>query len=56
MIQPIMKDILFFNQKSEPATEADRQVEKDLQDTLAAYRGGLPFTGRNHYLRRKTIC
>ena len=27
MIKPIMRDIFFLNQKSELATEADKQVE-----------------------------
>lgn len=36
MVRPIMKDIFFLGQKSEPATEADRQVITDLLDTLAA--------------------
>lgn len=36
MIQPIMKDIFFLQQKSEPATQLDVQVGQDLQDTLAA--------------------
>ena len=36
MIQPIMKDVFFLQQKSEPATEADRQVIVDLLDTLRA--------------------
>ena len=34
MIRPIMKDIFFLNQRSEPATEADKQVAVDLLDTL----------------------
>ena len=38
MIKPIMKDVLFLGQKSEPATKADLQVGLDLQDTLAAHR------------------
>ena len=38
MIKPIMKDVLFLGQKSEPATKADLQVVIDLQDTLAAHR------------------
>ena len=38
MIQPIMKDVLFLGQKSEEATERDRQVCVDLRDTLAAHR------------------
>lgn len=36
MIKPIMRDVLFLNQKSEPATEADAQVIVDLLDTLKA--------------------
>lgn len=38
MIKPIVKDILFLSQKSEPATAADLQTAQDLQDTLAAHR------------------
>ena len=40
MIRPIMKDVFFLRQKSEPATKADLQVGKDLQDTLQANRAG----------------
>lgn len=40
MVKPIMKDIFFLGQKSEPATKADLQVGKDLMDTLAANREG----------------
>lgn len=36
MVRPIMKDIIFLNQKSEPATRADQQVVTDLLDTLKA--------------------
>ena len=36
MIRPIMHDPFFLAQKSEPATEADRQVITDLMDTLRA--------------------
>lgn len=36
MIQPIMKDIFFLQQNSEPATQLDVQVGQDLQDTLVA--------------------
>lgn len=36
MIRPIMRDVLFLNQKSEQATEADKQVVQDLLDTLKA--------------------
>lgn len=36
MIQPIMRNELFLNQKSEPATKVDKQVVQDLLDTLKA--------------------
>ena len=36
MIKPIVKDIFFLGQKSEPATKQDLSVGQDLQDTLAA--------------------
>jgi peptide deformylase len=36
MVRPIMKDLFFLNQKSEPATKADQQVVQDLLDTLKA--------------------
>ena len=36
MVKPIMRDPLFLSQKSEPATEADKQVVQDLLDTLKA--------------------
>ncbi len=36
MIKPIMHDPFFLAQKSEPATEADRQIITDLLDTLRA--------------------
>lgn len=36
MVKPIVKDILFLQQKSEPATKADEQVILDLLDTLKA--------------------
>ena len=40
MVKPIMKDVFFLGQKSEPATKVDLQVGKDLQDTLQANRAG----------------
>ena len=40
MVKPIIKDVFFLGQKSEPATKADLQVGKDLQDTLQANRAG----------------
>ena len=36
MVRAIMRDPLFLAQKSEPATEADKQVVQDLMDTLKA--------------------
>ena len=40
MVRPIMRDVLFLGQKSEPATQADMQVVRDLLDTLQANRAG----------------
>jgi len=40
MVQPIMKDVFFLAQKSEPATQEDNQVVTDLLDTLKANRAG----------------
>ncbi|MCR5100881.1 MAG: peptide deformylase [Butyrivibrio sp.] len=36
MVKNIVRDPLFLQQKSEPATEADKQVIVDLMDTLKA--------------------
>ncbi|MCR4901454.1 MAG: peptide deformylase [Butyrivibrio sp.] len=36
MIRQIVRDPFFLQQKSEPATEADKQVITDLMDTLKA--------------------
>ena len=36
MIRPIVRDIFFLGQKSEPATKADIQIGTDLEDTLNA--------------------
>ena len=38
MVQPIIRDIFFLRQPSDPATPADLPIGKDLQDTLAANR------------------
>ena len=38
MQQAIVKDILFLQQKSVPATKADLFLAQDLQDTLLAHR------------------
>ena len=37
MVKPIMRDIFFLNQLSEPATESDRKTGMDLLDTLKAH-------------------
>ena len=34
MVKKIVRDPMFLKQKSEPATEADKQVITDLLDTL----------------------
>ena len=36
MVKQIVRDVFFLRQKSEPATKADLQVGRDLQDTLEA--------------------
>ena len=36
MIRPIIKDIFFLGQKSDPATKQDLSVGQDLMDTLKA--------------------
>ena len=36
MIRPLVKDVLFLGQKSEPATKQDLPVGQDLMDTLRA--------------------
>ena len=40
MIKPIMKDVIFLGQKSEPATKVDLQIAQDLLDTLKANEDG----------------
>ena len=40
MIRPIMKNVMFLAQKSEPATQDDMQVVRDLLDTLKANEDG----------------
>ena len=34
MIKPIVKDVFFLGQKSDPATSQDLQTGQDIQDTL----------------------
>lgn len=40
MVKPIMRDLFFLRQRSEKATEADRQTAIDLLDTLKAHEDG----------------
>ena len=40
MIRPIMKNVMFLAQKSEPATPDDIQIVRDLLDTLKANEDG----------------
>lgn len=37
MIRPIMRDVMFLKQKSEPAGKEDKQTAIDLLDTLKAH-------------------
>ena len=55
MIRPIMKDIFFLNQRSEPATEADKQVAVDLLDTLKAHEEGCVGMAANMIGVRKRV-
>lgn len=55
MIKPIVRDVLFLGQKSEPATKADMQVAIDLQDTLKANRAGCVGLAANMIGVKKNI-
>ena len=55
MIKPIVKDIFFLGQKSEPATPDDKQVITDLLDTLAFHREGCVGLAANMIGVRKRI-
>ena len=55
MIQPIMRDIAFLQQKSLPATQADRQVALDLLDTLKAHESECVGMAANMIGVRKNI-
>ena len=55
MIRPVIKDVVFLNQKSEPATEADKQVVQDLLDTLKANEEGCVGMAANMIGIRKRI-
>ena len=55
MVRPIMRDVLFLGQKSEPATQADVQVVRDLLDTLQANRAGCVGMAANMIGMKKRI-
>lgn len=55
MVKPIVKDVMFLGQKSEPATADDRQVITDLQDTLKAHRDGCVGMAANMIGYKKRI-
>lgn len=55
MVRPIMKDILFLQQKSAPATKADLTIATDLQDTLKAHRNECVGMAANMIGFRKNI-
>lgn len=55
MIKPIVKDIMFLGQKSEPADKGDMQIAKDLQDTLAAHRDSCVGMAANMIGYRKRV-
>ena len=40
MVREVVHDVLFLGQKSEPATQADKQIAIDLLDTLKAHEEG----------------
>ena len=55
MIKPIIHDPLFLAQKSQPATEADRQIISDLLDTLRAHLHGCVGMAANMIGERKRV-
>lgn len=55
MVKPIVKDVMFLGQKSEPATADDRQIITDLQDTLNAHREGCVGMAANMIGYKKRI-
>ena len=55
MCDIFVKDTFFLSQKSEPSTEKDVEVIKDLQDTLAAHREGCVGMAANMIGVRKNI-
>ena len=55
MVKKIVRDPMFLQQKSEPATEADKQVIQDLLDTLRANQEHCVGMAANMIGIKKTI-
>ncbi len=55
MVKQIVRDVIFLGQRSEPATKADLQVGRDLQDTLKANRDRCVGMAANMIGVRKNI-
>ncbi len=55
MVKPIVKDVMFLGQKSEPATADDGHIITDLQDTLKAHRDGCVGMAANMIGYKKRI-
>ncbi len=54
-VRPIVKDVRFLSQKSEPATPEDRQTARDLLDTLKAHEADCVGMAANMIGVRKAI-
>ena len=55
MIRQIVKDVLFLEQKSEPATKEDKSIVTDLIDTLKANLDSCVGLAANMIGLKKTI-
>lgn len=55
MVKQLVHDPMFLAQKSEPATEADKQVITDLMDTLKAHLDGCVGMAANMIGVKKNI-
>lgn len=55
MVQPIIRDVFFLAQKSEPATKEDLPIGRDLMDTLQAHREHCVGMAANMIGRKKNI-
>ncbi len=55
MVKPIVKDVMFLMQPSQPAQAADIPTAKDLMDTLLAHKGHCVGLAANMIGVRKNI-